>query len=394
MIIPRPHRPGRSSGGQGPPGAAARTADQSPLSTWPVAGRAPLFDVRRDHLESLGRLGALARPPSRSTGPDVSLASRSVDVARSLQVDLLHARLLGWEQVSDSAWGSLAYLGEALSDDSRVFRARRAPDGVWQAEPADSDACAEDVHGQVVLALGEASARGPDRQFRSAARLLFRRSIPGTRGLKDLRAIASAILGCDAARRTLDEAAGLQRTLVPILAARFEPVAWSLDWPWPEPVLTFDSALSARALIVAGRRIADRRMVEMGLAVLEWLVKGAVAPRGHLSPVGDDGWWTRHGERATFDQLPIEPLSILLAAETAFLATDDRRHLEDMERSYGWFLGANDLGVEIADPDRGGCRDGLGPDGARLHQGAASTLAWLTALEHIRTSRRRWATAA
>jgi hypothetical protein len=352
-----------------------------------------LFGVRRDHLERLSRDGVLARLPVVGQSGGVGHGSRSVDVARSLTVDLLHAETLGWSRVSESAWGSLAYLDEALADDSRRFRAGRDQHGAWLAAPADS--VAEDDHGQVVLALGEACARGSDRDFRSAAAALFRRSMPGTQHLTRLRPIAAAVLGCHAARRGgVEEAAGLKRTLVPALAARFEPVGWSLEWPWPEEVLTLDSALSARALIVAGRRISDRRMVEMGIAVLDWIVKTSIAPHGHLSPVGDNGGWVQRGKRPAFDQLPSEALSLLLAAETAYAATGNARHVAAMERAYAWFLGANDIGVEVADPDRGGCRDALGPTGARLHEGADATLAWLTALEHIRARRDRWTAAA
>ena len=44
----------------------------------------------------------------------------------------------------------------------------------------------------------------------------------------------------------------------------------------------------------------------------------------------------------------------MLAAETAYDVTA-RRALScvPMERAYGWFLGRNDLGIEIADPARG-----------------------------------------
>ena len=55
-----------------------------------------------------------------------------------------------------------------------------------------------------------------------------------------------------------------------------------------------------------------------------------------------------------------------------------------MERAYGWFLGANDLGLAVADPARGASFDGLTPTGVNTNQGAESTLMWLTALEHIR----------
>ena len=58
-----------------------------------------------------------------------------------------------------------------------------------------------------------------------------------------------------------------------------------------------------------------------------------------------------------------------------------------MERSYAWFLGANDLGLYVADPARGACCDGLEETGVNRNEGAESTLMWLTAAEHIRALR-------
>jgi len=57
---------------------------------------------------------------------------------------------------------------------------------------------------------------------------------------------------------------------------------------------------------------------------------------------------------------------------------------EVMERAFGSFLGDNDLGMPLADPDDGSCRDGLGPDGVNGNMGAESTLAWLVAVERMR----------
>jgi hypothetical protein len=59
-----------------------------------------------------------------------------------------------------------------------------------------------------------------------------------------------------------------------------------------------------------------------------------------------------------------------------------------MERAYAWFLGANDLGVRVADPRRGAGADGLTARGVNTNQGAESTLMWLMAAEHVRAIRR------
>ena len=58
-----------------------------------------------------------------------------------------------------------------------------------------------------------------------------------------------------------------------------------------------------------------------------------------------------------------------------------------MERSYAWFLGANDLGLYVADPASGAGCDGLTPTGVNTNQGAESTMMWLIAAEHIRALR-------
>ena len=55
-----------------------------------------------------------------------------------------------------------------------------------------------------------------------------------------------------------------------------------------------------------------------------------------------------------------------------------------LERAFGWLLGDNDLGMPLADPGDGSCRDGLGPDGVNGTMGAESTLAWLVAVERMR----------
>jgi hypothetical protein len=343
----------------------------------------PLHAVRRDHLETLARGGPIAQH-ARVSVPDPAHGSCTDDVARALQVDLLHGAVLGWPAVAASAWRSLRYLEDALVEETRRFLNFRDSSGTWLEEVGS-----EDSHGRAILALGEACLSSADRAFRDRAAWIVRRALPGTAGLTALRAISSAAIGLELAHRSgLDgEATPVQRQLMASLAARFEPVAWSMGWPWPEAILTYEAALPARALIITGRRVGDHRIAEMGLAVLDWLARSSLSTHGHLSPVGNDGWWPRWGVRATFDQQPIEAASLLLAAETAFEATGNPRWLEEMERAYGWFLGANDLGLGIADPERGGCRDGLLPGGCNLNQGAESTLAWLASLEHVRARR-------
>ena len=69
------------------------------------------------------------------------------------------------------------------------------------------------------------------------------------------------------------------------------------------------------------------------------------------------------------------------ACSRAWSLTGDSRWKDCVERVARWFVGANDTGVALYDPQTGGCGDGLGPDYTNLNQGAESTLAALAVLQ-------------
>jgi hypothetical protein len=238
-----------------------------------------------------------------------------------------------------------------------------------------------------MLALAWTIAEAPDAAMVASATSLFAEGLPATQGLAALRAQSSVLLACDAVMRVAPTArtALAYRLLANRLGAAFQGRTTS-TWPWPEARLTYENALPAHALIAAGRFVDSSPMLEAGLGVLDWLIDSQTDPAGHLSPVGN-GWWPYGGTKSTFDQQPIEATALLLAADAAYEATGADRYRAAMERAYGWFLGANDLHVSIAVPERGACFDGLTPEGVNTNQGAESTLMWLIALERIRAIR-------
>jgi hypothetical protein len=342
---------------------------------------APLHPVRRDHLGVLTD-GIAIHQHAIGSAPDPMHGYCTDDVARALRVDLLHAREIGWEAVADSAWRNVRFLVEAFDASSGRFRNFRHVGGSWV-----DDMGSEDCHGRAMWALGETVATAPDPALAEAAASLLMKALPAAAGLTAPRARSSALLGCDAALRAAPSSAiaRTHRLLADRLHASFHP-GDAAAWPWPETRLTYENALPAHALIVAGTRLGSPGMVDDGLELLDWLIAVQTAPEGHLSPVGN-GWWPRGGERSRFDQQPIEATSLLLAAEVAFRATERGRYRSAMERCYAWFLDGNDLGVDVADPTRGAGRDGLTASGVNLNEGAESTLMWLIALEQIRSLR-------
>ena len=213
-----------------------------------------LYPVDRTHLENLtddvGRCSMRPGIHARSQEHGYCVD----DVARALQVDLLHARQLGWAAIEASAQRSLQFLSDAFQGTTGRFRDFRRVDGSWLEERAS-----EDCQGRAMHALGDAIAAAPEPAFVAAARALFERALPATQELSALRAISSIALGCEAAIRGGTSGAvdpNLRAHGRPVGAA-FEPSVGS-DWPWPEATVTYENGLPVRALIVTGQHHGRR----------------------------------------------------------------------------------------------------------------------------------------
>ncbi len=77
--------------------------------------------------------------------------------------------------------------------------------------------------------------------------------------------------------------------------------------------------------------------------------------------------------RANFDQQPIEAQAMVSACLEAYRTTSDFWWYEQAQRAFDWFIGWNDLGLELYSPESGGCGDGLHVDRVNGNQGAEST---------------------
>ncbi len=127
-------------------------------------------------------------------------------------------------------------------------------------------------------------------------------------------------------------------------------------------------------------------MADAGLESLCWLtdLQRSDTAGSYFVPIGSNGFYERGGERARFDQQPVEVQAMVSACLEAYRITGDI-HWQKVSRSvFEWFLGRNDLNLAVYDPTTGGCRDGLHPDRVNENQGAESTLAFLHALLELR----------
>lgn len=352
--------------------------------------------VVRQHLDELtGPLGIYQH--ARGPWPDPSFGTCTDDVARALSVDLLHAEVIGWKPVAQSAISAVRYLRAAFDEDSGRFRNFRDDDGTFAEEIGS-----EDAHGRAMLALAEAAVGAPDEGVRRTCARLFIQACPAAAELRWPRAIASALISCSILGRTAtrvdDPARDGARGLVPLslgelladrLGDRLASAAADPTWPWPDYAVTYEAPLLPRALLMASRRSGRVDLEEVGLTMLDWLIDAQVHDDQSFHPVGNRGWWVRGRGPARFDQQPIEATALILAAECAYEQTGEPRYLLAAQAAFAWFLGRNDLGEPLADAGRGACRDGLSEKAINANEGAESTLMWLLAVERMRGLRDR-----
>jgi glycosyltransferase involved in cell wall biosynthesis len=298
------------------------------------------------------------------------------DQARALIATSLHYALYRDKQVVPLTQKYLAFLHHAFNRQNGWFRNFMSYDHRWLEE-----AGSEDAHGRALWGLGVVVREAPSDSVRALAARLFSDGLEVVESFTFLRSQAFTLIGLHAyleIYRGDAEARRIRRRLAEKLHAAFKPS--DSEWPWCEEVVTYDNAKLPHALLLAGRHLPDPDMFETGLLVLLWLLKQQTAPEGHLSLIGNAGWLPRTGERAKFDQQPVDAMAFVDACAEAFRGTGDFRWIERARRCLNWFLGHNDLNLPLYDFTTGGCCDGLTPHGVNANQGAESTLAWLISL--------------
>jgi glycosyltransferase involved in cell wall biosynthesis len=284
------------------------------------------------------------------------------------------------ERVRTLATTYAAFLHHAFNHKTKRFHNHLSFDRRWLDEQGS-----EDSHGRALWALGMGVGRSPYRSFQVMSGQVFAQALPATTGFTSPRAWAFTLLGIHEYLQRLSGdsfAQQVRETLTVRLMERFEHSAHP-DWPWFEDVLSYDNAKLAHALILSGRATGQPAVFERGLEALRWLVLTQTAETGDFRPIGSNGFYPRGGTRATFDQQPIEAHAMISACLEAYRATNEIWWHEQAQRAFDWFLGWNDLGLELYSPTTGGCRDALHVDRVNQNQGAESTLAFLLSLAEL-----------
>lgn len=295
------------------------------------------------------------------------------DVARGLVVTSREPEPA--EEVLGLAERYLAFLTHA-QDTRGAFHNRLGHDRRWGDEPGLGD-----WWGRALWGLGTAAARSPASWIRKEALVAFSRG--ATRRSPAPHAMAFAGLGAvEVQRRHPGHAAAT--ALLRDAATTIGTPGSDPRWPWPQPRLTYASAALAEVVIAASQLRHGGPPLGDGLRMLTWL-RDIQLRDGRLSVVPVGGW-QRGATRRRYDQQPIEVAAFADACATAAAVTGDPGWNAGVRQAVGWFLGENDVGTRMWDPATGGAYDGLTVHGPNLNQGAESTLALISTLQHAR----RW----
>ena len=268
---------------------------------------------------------------------------------------------------------SYRFLVDAQAEDGSI-RNRRSVDGRWHGRHA-----VDDSWGRAMWAFGTAARRAPEDWMRDAATESFERGAHQRTHWP--RSMAFAAIGAADVLVAHPGHRGARRLLAGAVDAVGRP---GLDpaWMWPEARLSYANAVLAEVLIAAGSLLDRRDVLADGLRALRWLLDRETLD-GHLSPTPAGGAGP-HDRAPRFDQQAIEAATMADACVRALAVTGEQIWSDGIDRSVGWFLGANDVGVPVGDLERGAAYDGLHRDGVNRNEGAESTLALITTLQHAR----------
>ena len=211
----------------------------------------------------------------------------------------------------------LAFLWLAFNTGNGRFRNFLNYERQWQESEGS-----EDSHGRALWALGTAINQTVDNSLRGLAGRLFELAVPAVMKFTSPRAWAFSLFGIQAYldRFPGDRSAQRQRNSLADRLLRYlqrrpaHAIGNGLKRVWPTP-----TRVSPRLLLLAGSRTSNQEWVATGLESLEWLAaQQHCNMNGHFVPIGSQGFYRKAGEKARFDQQPVEACATVSACLEAY----------------------------------------------------------------------------
>lgn len=352
----------------------------------PAAGPLPMPELKLEHLFTMSDHSGIFQHAIYNV-PNFHEGYCTDDNARAFIFTVLLDELRGPSpEVERLASGALAFLWYAFDGNTCRFRNFMSYSRQWLEIHGS-----EDSHARALWAVATALGRSRNDGHRALCALLFQRGLPPVARFSSPRAWAFTLIAIHEYLRTLsgDRVVSQMRDTLTAMLVELYRANSAPEWRWFERIATYDNAKLSHAMILSGYWTSNGETLEIGLTSLRWLLDAQTTPDGHFAPIGCHGFWPRGGEKARFDQQPLEAHAMISACLEAFFVTRDEFWRTAARRCFDWFLGRNDLGQPLYDATTGGCRDALLQDHLNQNQGAESSLAFYLSWVELKRAEER-----
>lgn len=236
----------------------------------------------------------------------------------------------------------------------------------------------EDSFGRTIWALGYLLGNAPNDAYYQTGRSIFFNASPNFEKLQSVRGIANTMVGISyylMNNPSDDSMIERLRNLSFKLIKQYEESS-TADWKWFEPLLAYDNGMMPLALLHSAYILKDSKITSIAIETMNFLTEITLKD-DYFSAIGNKKWFSKGGERSLFAQQPVDTLAMVLMYHQAFHLTQDKEYLTKLFACFMWFLGENDLRMNLFDFETKGCCDGFESYGVNRNQGAESSLSYL-----------------
>ncbi|MGA2667731.1 MAG: glycosyltransferase family 4 protein [Ignavibacteria bacterium] len=345
-----------------------------------------LPEVKLNHMICLTDMTGGIFQHSKFAIPDRSEGYCSDDCARALLVSVLNRNIFNSDFLASYMNIYLSYILHAYNKDAGLFRNFMSYNRTWLEEVGS-----EESNSRVLFVLGYLIKNPPLESYLPLCKSLFDQALPHTLNFTSPRAIARILIGCIFYLSRFSGArdiAKICRTFASKISRLYINTS-DQKWKWFEDVVAYSNGRLPQALLMAGTFFKHKEYITQGLESLQWLFDIQYDKRNnYLSLIGNNGWYKRGGEKANYDQQPVEIPGLIDACYQAYKITSDDAWMKRITVIFNWFLGHNIRGETLYDYSTGGCFDGLSSYYTNQNMGAESTLSWLISLHRMINIRR------
>ncbi len=331
--------------------------------------------IKTDHLISMTDKFGIIQFANQTT-PNLTSGYSLDDNARALLVCVMHYEKFKEYQQLSLIDTYLDYISYVQSEEGKLYNF------VNKRKVVNYKKWSQDAHGRALWSLGYLlSSNVMPNDFKMKAEIIFTKALTAImiENIESPRAIAFTLKGLYFynKERNSKQVISYIRQLASKLERLYKENS-TPDWNWFEPYLTYANSKLTEAMFYAYLSTNEKRFLDIAVDTLDFLISKTFK-RTMFIPIGEKGWYQKDGDRAYFDQQPIDVAYTVQTLILAHQVTNFDRYKKLAINAFQWFLGKNMLKQVVYNEQTGGCHDGIGENSINLNQGAESTLSYLIA---------------